>query len=85
MGIEASIPCICQAAVLTIDQLVKLRLRMQTNDPTVSHDLSQLVNNIRKYNKKDRAIIREYVIMHLNNMSLANSQAGSQVSINEQS
>ena len=79
MGIEASIPCICQAVILTIDELVKLRIKMQNNDPTVSQDLAVLVDNIKKYEKKDRAIIRQYVIMHLNNMSTANSQ----VSINE--
>ncbi len=72
------LPCICSAASLAIEQLVNLELKMKSNDNSVTTDVKDLIDNIKKYPKKDRAIILSYVKKYLDmNVSINGSFAES--------
>ena len=74
------IPCIFSLVSLSVDQLVNIRLKMKQQDPSVMSDLLSLVNNIKKYKKKDRRIIIDYVKLFLEeNISLNNSFASLEI------
>ncbi len=62
---ELIIPCVFKAIELSIDEIVKLRIKIRDNDNTVSADLLKLIKDIKKYKKKDRRLILEHVIMQL--------------------
>jgi hypothetical protein len=74
---ESFIPCICSAVCLTIEELVKMRIKMEKNDISVSEDLLRLLQDIKKYDKKDRAIIREYLKLYLIQTASRNSSQAS--------
>jgi len=72
------LPCIFSVAALTVEEIVRLRIKMRDQDPTVNSDLLQLVANIKKYKKSDRRIILNEIQLYLeNNVSLNNTGNGS--------
>lgn len=66
------LPCVFKVVELTIEELVDIRMKMKENNNTVAMDLARLLENSKKYSKKDRHVIRAYVKLWLEQSGSAN-------------
>lgn len=75
MGCVLSLlPCIINLIPLGIETILRIEDRLNKNDPDIYKDIMALVAEIKKYKKKDRARIINFVKRYLDqNISTATS------------
>jgi len=73
-------PLFCSVSILFIEELINLRTKMKNNDPDCLKDMVHLIENYKKFNSREKKLIRETLKIFLEqNISNHNSNASLQV------
>jgi hypothetical protein len=68
------LPMICSVSMIFLEELINLRTNMKNNNPDCMKDMVHLIANYKKYNSREKKLIRETLKIFLEqNISAHNS------------
>ena len=68
------LPIICSVSMIFLEELINLRTNMKNNNPDCLKDMVHLIENYKKYNSREKKLIRETLRIFLEqNISAQNS------------
>jgi hypothetical protein len=68
------LPIICSVSMIFLEELINLRTNMKNNNPDCLKEMVHLIENYKKYNSREKKLIRETLRIFLEqNISAQNS------------
>ena len=80
------LPLFCSISMVFLEELINLRTNMKNNNPECLKDMVHLIENYKKYNSRERKLIRETLKIFLEqNISAHNSNTSLHVETPQES
>lgn len=68
------LPILCSVSMIFLEELINLRTNMKNNNPDCLKEMVHLIENYKKYNSREKKLIRETLRIFLEqNISAQNS------------